>query len=400
MIKIGTRKNLIYPIMLLLCITLRRIIEILLKIFLEETNYYLLPFLIFSSQFVFGLFSTFFINYKQKSNKINRILGIELIYAKNQISEYSSDSKTKILILVIFASYFNCIGTMIRKKTIKGFEVETLDNRLRSFQIIISSILCYFALRIKMYKHNIFTLIIISICSIIIIIIFFVIKGINWPRFELFGHAIISCFLRAFLDTIEKYLYEFDYVSPFKMLMGVGFVSCSIITIIFLISPSQKDGNPNKDENLNMEIIDILKIIFSILLLVLYLILSGFKNIYRVITIKLYSPMTRALAETIIDPIIVFVLYFLKDDQKKEHIWYISINLLCLILIVFCSFVYNDFIILYCFGLEHDTYTEITKRANEINNIILGEDNDNDNDNDSDDGGVNIELQTFPVEDE
>ena len=69
------------------------------------------------------------------------------------------------------------------------------------------------------------------------------------------------------------------------------------------------------------------------------------------------------------------------------------INLLCLILIVFCSFVYNDFIILYCFGLEHDTYTEIRKRSIVLNNDILGEE-DNDNDNDSDDGGEKLELES------
>ena len=96
---------------------------------------------------------------------------MNLIHAKNQISDNISDSQTKIFILIIFASYFNCVGTMFRKN-IPSFEDETLDNRLRSCQIIISSILCYYALKIKLYKHNIYTIIIISICSLIIIIFF------------------------------------------------------------------------------------------------------------------------------------------------------------------------------------------------------------------------------------
>ena len=391
MIKIGGRKNLLYPFMLLLCITLRRIIEIffLPKIF-EYLGNYLMAFIIFFSQFVFGLLSICCFSYKQKSNKINKILGIQLIHAKNQISELSSDSHIKIFILIIFASYFNCLGTIIRKNNkinkinkINTFERETLDNRLRSFQIIISSILCCCTLRTKLYKHNILALIIISICSIILIIVFMVNNEINGKNYKFLAISVFSCFLRAFLDTTEKYLFEFDFVSPFKMLMQEGLISCITLVIYLII---YFDINVRlKEEERNIE-----GIILSIFLLVLYWILSGFKNIYRVITIKLYSPMTRALAETIIDPFIVFYFCFIDGENIKQNVWYIVINLICLVLIVFCSLVYNDFIILYCFGLEHNTYTEIRKRS-EFNIDILGEE-DNDNDNDSDDG-EKIELE-------
>ena len=398
MIKIGVRKNLIYPSMLLLCITLRRIIEIFfLQNFINELGNYLLPFLIFFSQFVFGLLFTCCFSYKQKSNKINKILGIQLIHAKIQISELSSDSQITTFILIFFASYFNCLGTLIRKNKQNDFEGKTLYNRLRSFQIIISSVLCCCTLRTKLYRHNIFTLVIIFICSIIIIIVFFFTnKG---KDNSILLYTIISCFLRAFLDTTEKYLFEFDYVSPFKMLMQEGLVSCFILLVILVICeifclniwPNQKKTDSQIDAKLkkgkNIE-----RIILSIFLLVLYWILSGFKNIYRVITIKLYSPMTRALAETIIDPFIVF--YYFIDENIKPNILYIVINLICLFLIVFCSLVYNDFIILYCFGLEHNTYTEIKKRS-ELNDYILGEE---DNDNDSDDGET-VENKKDPVND-
>ena len=39
------------------------------------------------------------------------------------------------------------------------------------------------------------------------------------------------------------------------------------------------------------------KIVLFIFLLLLYVILSGGRNIYRIITSKLYSPMTRALTD-------------------------------------------------------------------------------------------------------
>ena len=46
----------------------------------------------------------------------------------------------------------------------------------------------------------------------------------------------------------------------------------------------------------------------------LFFILTGFKNIYRVITIKIYSRMTRALTECILDPI----LYSMPTYRKEE----------------------------------------------------------------------------------
>ena len=137
-------------------------------------------------------------------------------------------------------------------------------------------------------------------------------------------------------------------------------------------------------------------ILLLIVLLILYFILSGFKNIYRVVTIKLYSPTTRALAETVLDPIdyLLNSLYENLDEYKNNSNGLIifCINLFCLLLIDFSTCVYNDFIILYCFGLEHNTYPEIMKRSisselENINQIIeynnetdsILEDDDNEN---------------------
>ena len=71
-------------------------------------------------------------------------------------------------------------------------------------------------------------------------------------------------------------------------------------------------------------------VIFSILI-ILFFILTGFKNIYRIITIKIYSPMTRALIECILDPIL-----YSMNTYGKEEIWYYIINIICLIIMGFC----------------------------------------------------------------
>ena len=43
------------------------------------------------------------------------------------------------------------------------------------------------------------------------------------------GIAILSGLARAFLDTIEKYLFEFDNLNPFKVMMLEGFINTILI---------------------------------------------------------------------------------------------------------------------------------------------------------------------------
>ena len=74
--------------------------------------------------------------------------------------------------------------------------------------------------------------------------------------------------------------------------------------------------------------------------------------------------MTRALAESIIDPVDFIYLYIKgKINEKKDNYYYYIIIAIALFIISFLSFVYNDFIVLYCFGLEYNTHLEIQKRA-------------------------------------
>ena len=45
------------------------------------------------------------------------------------------------------------------------------------------------------------------------------------------------------------------------------------------------------------------KFVYLVLLLILYMILSGFKNAFRVLTNKVYSPMAATLAEYLYNPL-------------------------------------------------------------------------------------------------
>ena len=121
--------------------------------------------------------------------------------------------------------------------------------------------------------------------------------------------------------------------------------------------------------------------IIFILCLIIYIVLSGFKNAYRVITTKIYSPMTSTSQDYILNPIEMIINLTLYDDfqvKKEINYLYFSINFVLALIITFFGFVYNEFIILFFCDLERDTHKEISLRAfrSEANLLSMIEMND------------------------
>ena len=382
--KIGIRNNLYYPLMLIVCISIRKIDEIIIKVSCENyKGYFIIPLLIYTSQFLAGLIPIFNSEKKKTSEKNNSYSGIELIQNQSIISQ--PDNEIKIYILIIFASFFNYIGVIVRKN-INDFHFE---NKVRGIQIIFSALLCYFTIRIKIYKHQLISLIVIFI-ALIIILLFDIIENTEKEKeknpFKYYGLGIFSCLSRTFLDTIEKYLFEFDYINPYKVLMLEGLIECLLLPILFITNKTTEAFN----EFSRMEA---WKLSLLIILLLIYLVLSLFKNIYRVLTIKLYSPMTRALAESIIDPFDFIYLFISKEI--KEINYFIEV-LICLLITSFLSFVYNDFIVLYCCGLEYNTHLEIQKRSllyENINGSIMDLENNIINEDENNNGNAELTIK-------
>ena len=65
----------------------------------------------------------------------------------------------------------------------------------------------------------------------------------------------------------------------------------------------------------------------------------------------------------------LYFLYYhaiLKDFRTngKTNLIYLILNFILGFIVSFFGCVYNEFIILFCCGLDHDTHYQITKRAN------------------------------------
>ena len=377
MIKIGIRNNLLYPLMFVIFLGARRLVKAILGKTINYQSPFLLAFLMFFAEFVIGGIYAFYLNRKKKKIEKSKVMGITLIKNENELKRHDSD--LKIIILMILAAVIEFIGAIVRRYAIQEIdnrydvddEGEQINTRLRSFEIIISSLLSYLILSIKIYRHHIVTIIIIGICLIcgVIIELFKNMKII----FQSILILITSTLSRAFLDIIEKHLFEKDFVNVFKITTFEGFID----TILILFSYFLKAP---KDEIKDLFDLGGYKKPIACILLIIYGVLSFYKNIYRRYTLNEYSPMTRALAESIFDPIIIFCYYVDSGEyNNNDNNLYYTLFFLLSIIMVFCSLVYNEFLVLYFCNMEHDTYIEICKRAKEKDGTNTGYNNEEEN---------------------
>ena len=382
MIRFVFRKNNFYPLMLLLFILLRLIIDKILKIHPYKNNIdFLISFLIFFSQCLIGSLSYLYYNCRKKKED-EKYFKLGSSSSAGSVSNYTGsifipkinevkDTKTKKIFLIIFASFFNFVGCIIRSADILNFGKREENNgqlevRIRSIQIIISSLLCFFTLRLNIYKHQKLSLIVISVLLVVIISLEFVITSSWKNKIASMVFCIISCLSRAFLDVTEKYLFDYDYINILFMLIYEGLIGLFLFIIYFIVNKTYQEQGKNILEDMSKSN---WQLATFILLILAYTVISGFRNAYRVTTNKFYSPMSRALFESTLDPFVFIYNFFTIHKFEENYVkWiYFSVVLFSLLVIAFFSLIYNDFLVLNCCGLAYNTYSGINSRLGDDN---------------------------------
>jgi hypothetical protein len=388
MIKIGLRPNLKYLIQLLVYTFVRNLItEYLIGRLLKfGVRLIYLP-LMFMGEFSFGLITYLsnkkYLNHNNKVNEINKATTIELISNESNYIEMN-DNGIKVILLIFFASFFDFIEFILSIEVISKFFIcsYTIESRLRGITLFSQALFYRFKLNLPIYKHQKLSLIIVFICIIITIITEFIFQEFNiFLSYSKFTFCIVMIFFiqifNSFLDLIEKYLFEYNHVNPFQCLLLEG-VFGLLFSISYIIYRNPlPDLNEYYNDNSNL-------FIYFILSMILYVILSGFKNLFRIATNKLYSPMAAVLAEYFINPIYIIISFLFSDDfisRGERNYGYFIINVILSIFISLSGCIYNEFLILFFCKLEYDTYDQISFRASLCDGSILYEDNE---DNSSD----------------
>ena len=367
MIKFVSRPNIIYILQLIIWNELRTIEKIIISDVLGFTGSGIFTPLMFIGEFLAGLIIyQYQKRFLKKNRKQPRFLSILLIQGPNDISPH--DKTTKIYLLIFFSSFFDFVEfTLSFSYLVKFYKISgSLKSRLSGILTISSALFFYFLLKLEIFRHQFFSLIIIGICLIIVIITEFIFLGVNifLPYWKFVIALVIIFFIHFFkslLDSTEKYLFEYNNYNPFKTIMWEGIFGFALSLIYYFVFNSKNDLISFYRKKSKKEFIVL------ILLLVLYIILCGGRNIFRVITNKIYSPMAKTLTDYLVNPIYIIVNFSRKKDflhRGERNIVYFIINLILSFIITICGCVYNEFIILFCCKLEHDTHHEISNRAN------------------------------------
>ena len=158
MLKIGIRHNLLYPTTFISLLLLRRIVKLSLERFINIEGPFIFTMSIFLLEFLIGMI--FILSDSKKGIKLR---------TQNKICN-SNDSTKKIMFLLFSAAFFEFYGCVVRRYFFEEFNENVSENfhdRFRSLEIIIASILCYFTIRLRIYRHHLVSLIIIGICLLL-----------------------------------------------------------------------------------------------------------------------------------------------------------------------------------------------------------------------------------------
>ena len=119
------------------------------------------------------------------------------------------------------------------------------------------------------------------------------------------------------------------------------------------------------------------KFILLIFLLFLYLLLSAALNAYKIYVNVTFSPTARSFMDFLLNPFFNIYYLLIEKDFHNNYIYFAICEIICII-IDFSFYIFNEYVILSCCGLEFDTGDEIHRRANneEINALDECEEDD------------------------
>ena len=381
-IKFALRRNLIYPFQYTLWSFVREIIQMIINDIIKFDSPYIYMSLMFLGEIFAGAIMYFYERKKMKTineeKKEAYFMSIKLISnEKEEEGDYfvPLDNKIKIVFLIFLISLFDAVQFLISSIVLSYLKFLSVSfcPRLYGISTISAAFFYVYALKLPVYKHHQISLCIIGICLIIAIIlefIFGIMKTFVTAEYIagsvgliIFSQILVSCG-----DSIEKYLFEYDYMDPFVVLMYEGIFG--FLLSFFLFFSQNFLYEIRKYIKYSSDIKYIIGLIFS---LVFYMIISCVKNLFRVVTNRIYSPMTKTLSIYVLNPLYLIYYCFVRGDFKINHQlnpWYFSINVVLSLIISFFGCVYNEFIILFCCSLQINTHDQISKRAKSLNKLF------------------------------
>ena len=391
MIKFSTRKNLIYYVLLISHILVRKIILMITAKRYPHSTAVFYALVMFVGEALAGIL--IYIYQKKATKKKIYIELVGSIVIKN-FKKSRIDNNCKIYFLLIMSGFFDYLEMYISCLYIPrlSYLSKSLETRLCGSQIIFNSLIYHYLLKFPLLRHHKFSLIVVGACLGIIIFTegIFEKEKIDLSFFKyiiLIGLSLLEMVFKSLRDSIDKYLMEFDSFNPCLIIVFEGLIG----TFFSLTSYFVRDIDVKI-----MICYNVAKGSLGIFLLLFFLILifSGIVNIYRVYINKIYNPMTQSLAYYCLDPFFMIYDFAAGNDFinfERRNYFHFFLNLILSIIITITGFVFNEFIVLFWCGLERDTYQEISRRSiledkeYELSEIINEDEKDDDKEENDED---------------
>ena len=102
-----------------------------------------------------------------------------------------------------------------------------------------------------------------------------------------------------------------------------------------------------------------------VFLLFIYVILCGLKNVFRVVTNKIFSPMTTSVTDYFLNPAYLIESYIEGDfiSDGEQNFLYFFLNFILSIIVSLCGCVFNEILIIFFCDLEVNTYDQVSRRS-------------------------------------
>ena len=200
---------------------------------------------------------------------------------------------------------------------------------------ISSSLVFTQVLKLKIGKHQFYSLLIIGICLILINVIEFIYQIGETSFGELFLVYLltyISLILITFTDAVEKYLTEFNFLNPLLIL-----VLESIFGLILVLIYSSGQ-NPFLEVIKYYNELDTDMFLLLLFLLFLYFVFSAGVNVYKLLSNIFYSPMAKSVSIYNLNPVLIIYSFFFENDflyKGEKNVLYLILNEILSIIIVF-----------------------------------------------------------------
>jgi len=309
--------------------------------------------------------------------------GLDYIYTGEITYEYEKNRKA-IILNIFLISIFDFVAQisttvyyLIRGS--QNLEVKQANlNSLLIFNVIFLFLFSHLILKTLFYRHHFFSFVIFIICLIVIVILDFI--EINRDNSDKIVISIIYLLIRIFAtmlysleDTIAKLMFHNYYFSPSLLLLIKAIIQFFYLIIFSIPLIYVKFKDENGEEKI---LFSMFESIFNnrlyIFLYVLYMINSFFYNILNYSLIDVFSPNHTAIAK-IFENFGVLIINVIEKDIITGY--YIAIRFIMFIILILTSFIYNEFIVFNCCGLN--TGTKLYLDYKEKFDIALIEETDN-----------------------